>query len=296
MDRYRELQVFDAVVRAGSLAAGAQALGLSVATVMRTVAALEARLQVALLLRGPRGVSLSPAGEGFAARCTRLLAAVEKAERSVAGMHAHPNGQLVVSAPLLMSEQLLVPIAVEFLAVFPQVQLEFRTREDIPQLLQDGIDIALVVGELPSSSAFALPVGRVKPVACASPAYLARHGRPQVPQDLRDHQVVASPGSDWRYYCGDTPRNVRLAPRLACATRHGAIQAALAGVGLARCLSYEAHGALRAGQLETVLDGFAGNGLPAHLIYREGRRAAARVRTFLDFFTPRLRAHPALRG
>ncbi|MFR0693206.1 LysR family transcriptional regulator [Enterobacterales bacterium AE_CKDN230030158-1A_HGKHYDSX7] len=300
MSRYREMQVFDAVARCGSLAAGARRLELSTATVMRSIAALEARLHCELLLRGPRGVELSPSGEAFAARCRQILQDIDEAEGSANGLHAHPAGLLNLSLPLLVADQVFAPIALEYLAAFPDVRLVSRHREDLPRLLEDGIDVALVIGVLPDSSGFALPVGTVRPIICGAPGYLARHGTPQTPEDLKGHSIVVagsqSAVSEWRFRHAGAARSVRLTPRLACSTSNAALRAASLGLGLTRCLSHEAHGELSSGRLQPVLQDYAAPSLPVQLIYREGRRAAARVRTFLDFVVPRLRAHPALRG
>jgi len=294
------MQAFDAVARAGSLAAGARQLELSTATVMRLVAALESRLHCELLLRGPRGVELSASGEAFAASCRQILQGVDEAEGSLSGLQAHPAGQLNLSLPLLMAERILAPIALDYLAAFPDVRLVSRHREDLPRLLEEGLDVALVIGALPDSSGFALPVGTVRPVICASPDYLDCHGTPQAPEDLKGHSIIVSSSqaavSEWRFRHQGAPRSVRLSPRLACSTAHAAIRAASLGLGLTRCMSHEAHAELSSGRLQMVLQDYAAPGLPVQLIYREGRRAAARVRTFLDFVVPRLRAHPALRG
>ncbi|WP_325436939.1 LysR family transcriptional regulator [Pseudomonas nitroreducens] len=300
MSRYREMQAFDAVARSGSLAAGARRLQLSSATVTRLIAALESRLQCELLLRGPRGIELSPRGEAFAASCRQIFQDIEDTEGSLGGLQAHPAGQLNLSLPLLMADRIFAPIALDYLAAFPEVRLVSRHREDLPRLLEDGIDVALVIGALPDSSGFALPVGTVRPVICASPGYLARHGVPLAPEDLKAHHIIV-PGSlgaisEWRFRHQGAARSVRLAPRLACSTIPAAIRAASLGLGLTRCMSHEAHAELSSGQLQLVLQDYAAPKLPVQLIYREGRRAAARVRTFLDFAVPRLRAHPALRG
>lgn len=293
MSRHREMQVFQAVAQAGSLAAAARDLALSQATVMRTVAALEARLDNALLLRGPRGVNLTPAGERFAESCQRILTGLETAERSVTGLHSTPAGQLNLSLPLLMEHQVLVPIALDYLAAFPEVHLVTQAREGVPRLLEEGIDVALVVGHLPDSSGFAVPVGQVQQVICAAPAYLQRWGRPDSPAALHAERtiVVSSTGhtGDWLFANG----TLRVAPRLICSTTQAAIRAATVGLGLTRCLAYEAYEELRSDRLEVVLEAFAPAPLPVQLLYREGRRAAGRVRSFLDFAVPRLRAHPA---
>lgn len=300
MSRYRQMQVFEAVVQAGSLAAAARQLDLSPATIMRSIGALEARLNNTLLLRGPRGVELSPAGEQFAVSCRQILEHTAVAERSAAGLHACPAGQLTVALPLLMDQQVFMPIALDYLAAFPEVQLVTRASEGVPKLLEEGIDIALVVGHLPNSSGFAMPVGKVQPIVCGAPAYLAKWGRPQTPDDLKGHRSVlttaAGQQSEWRFRCERATRVVKPAPVLTCTTQRATIHAATLGLGLIRCMSYEVHHELQSGLLEPVLSDFASQDLPAQLIYRDGRRAEARVRTFIDFATPRLRAHPAFLG
>ena len=292
MSRYRQMQVFEAVVQAGSLAAAARQLDLSPATIMRSIGALEARLNNTLLLRGPRG-----AGEQFAVSCRQILEQTAVAERSAAGVHASPAGQLTLSLPLLMDQQVMMPIALDYLEAFPEVQLVTRASEGVPKLLEDGLDIALVVGNLPNSSGFAMPVGRGRPIVCGSPTYLAKWGRPQTPEDLKAHRAVLTTASgqqsEWRFQCERATRLVKPAPVLTCTTQRAAIHAATLGLGLIRCMSYEAHHELQSGLLEPVLSDFASQPLPAQLIYRDGRRAEARVRTFIDFATPRLRAHPA---
>lgn len=300
MSRYREMQTFDAVVQTRSLAAAARQMNLSTATVMRTIAALEARMNTPLLLRGPRGVSLNPAGVQFALSCRQILGQIEIAERSVAGVHACPSGQLTVSLPRLLDQQLFTPIALAYLEAFPEISLVTRASEGVPKLLEEGIDVALVLGHLPNSSGFAIPVGSVRPIVCGSPGYLAKWGRPETPQDLKAHRTVQTTATgheaEWRFRCEQSTLSVRPAPVLTCTTQRAAICAAALGLGLIRCLSYEVHHELQNGSLEPVLNSFANEELPAQLLYRDGRRAEARVRTFIDFATPRLRAHPAFSG
>ncbi|AOE84766.1 LysR family transcriptional regulator [Pseudomonas sp. TCU-HL1] len=300
MSRFREMQAFEAVAQAGSLAAAARRLELSPATVMRTIASLEARLHNTLIIRGPRGVELSPAGEQFAQSCRHILEQTELAERSAAGRHARPDGKLTVAVPLLMDVQVFTPIVLSYLDVYPDVCLAIQASHGAPKLLKDGIDIALVVGQLPNSSDFATSLGLVRPIVCGSPGYLAAWGRPETPEDLKTHRAVVSTspgyGTDWRFPCGRSTRVVKPAQILTCTTQRAAIHAATLGVGLIRCMSYEAHDELAGGLLVPVLEDLASLSVPAQLIYRHGRRAEARVRTFIDFATPLLRAHPAFLG
>lgn len=299
MSRFRQMEIFAAVAQAGSLAAAARQLELSPATIMRTVAALETRLASALLVRSARGVSLSPAGERFAASCRLILQEVAEAECSAAGTHSHAAGPLTVSLPLLMAHQVFMPIAVDYLDAFPDMQILAHARETLPKLLEEGIDVALVVGTLPDSSGFAIPVGHVRPIICAAPAYLAQRGRPEQPADLSEHRTIlvtaAGHGVAWRL-SGNPTRTIRTQPSLTCTTQLAAIRAGVTGLGLVRCMSYEVHQELQSGLLEAVFEAFTAPALPVHLVYREGRKACARVRTLIDFAVPRLRDHPALRG
>lgn len=297
MGRYRQLEVFAAVVQAGSLTAAARNLGLSPATIMRTVAALEARLGCALLSRSPRGISLTSSGERFAASCELILLQTAEAERSAAGRHLHPAGVLTVAVPLLIANRAFTPVAMEYLESCPEVRLEVHIRESMPRLLEEGIDIALVVGALADSSDFAVPIGAARPVICGSPAYLARYGRPLSAEDLRGHRSVVATTTahplDWRLQDQGCAHIVKPAPILTCSTQQGAIRAAVCGLGLTRCMSYEADEELRNGLLEPVLENYTGPPQPVQLIYRDGRRASARVRSFIDFAAPRLRVHAA---
>jgi DNA-binding transcriptional LysR family regulator len=297
MGRYRQLEVFAAVVQAGSLTAAARKLELSPATIMRTVAALETRLGTALLSRGPRGTSLTPTGERFAASCKLILLETAEAERCATGLHCHPAGALTVAVPLSIANRAFTPLAMEYLESCPGVRLQVHIRESMPRLLEEGIDVALVVGALADSSDFAVPIGAARPIICGSPAYLARYGRPRTAEDLRGHRsVVATTTSqalDWRLRGEGRTHAVKPTPILTCSTQQAAIRAAVCGLGLTRCMSYEADEELRNGLLEPVLENYMGPPQPVQLIYRDGRRASARVRSFIDFAAPRLRVDAA---
>lgn len=298
MDRHHEMRVFQAVVADLSLAAAARSLQLSAPTVTRAIAALEQRLGVALLERSTRGVSLTAAGERFAGDCRRILREVDEAEASASGLHAQPRGQLKLATPLLFGQQLLTPILLDYLNAYPDVQIFAAYLDRVPNLHEEGVDVAVQVGNLPDSSLFALKVGSIRRLVCASPAYLAECGVPEQPGDLAQHRLVHSSADarlpEWRFQQQDRMLTLPFRPRLSCATNQAAIAAACRDAGLIRCMSYQVHELLEQGRLNRVLRDFEPPALPVHILYREGRKAAARVRSFVDFTVARLREHPAL--
>lgn len=298
MDRHHEMRVFQAVVADLSLAAAARGLQLSAPTVTRAIAALEQRLGVALLERSTRGVTLTTAGERFANDCRRILQEVDEAEASASGLHAQPRGQLKLAMPLLFGQQLLTPILLDYLNAYPDVQIVADYLDRVPNLHEEGVDVAVQVGNLPDSSLFALKVGSIRRVVCASPTYLAEYGVPEQPGDLARHRLVHSSADarlpEWRFQQPNGLVTVSFRPRLSCATNQAAIAAACRNAGLIRCMSYQVHESLEQGRLRPVLRDFEPAALPVHIVYREGRKAAARVRSFVDFAVARLREHPAL--
>jgi DNA-binding transcriptional LysR family regulator len=299
MNRHREMTVFHAVAEDLSLAATARRLRLSVATTTRTIDALESRLGVTLLDRTTRGVRLTESGIRFADDCRRILRGVVEAEESAIGLHAQPRGHLHVAMPLLFGQELLTPILLDYLADYPAVHVVARDFEHCPSLHEEGIDVAIQIGSLPDSALFALTVGSVRRVVCASTAYLQAHGEPGKPEAIRDHRIIHASAdarlTEWRFSDQGKQRNVGFRPHLICTTYQAAIAAASRHAGITRCLSYQIHEPLQQGRLRTVLQRYELPSYPVHIVYREGRRASARVRSFVDFVVSRLREHPALR-
>lgn len=299
MDRHHEMRVFQAVVSDLSLAAAARRLNISAPTVTRAIAALEQRLGTPLLQRSTRGVSLTEAGERFAGDCQRILQEVAEAEASASGLHAEPRGHLHLAMPLLFGQQIMTATLLDYLQAYPHVQIFAQYLDRFPNLHEEGVDVAVLVGALADSSLFALQVGSIRRVVCASPDYLQHHGIPQRPQDLSAQQIIHSSADarlpEWRFQEQDKPLTVSLRPRLICATNQAAIVAACNAGGVIRCMSYQVHDLLEQGRLTRLLQAYEPAPLPVYLAYREGRKAAARVRSFVDLAVSRLREHPALR-
>ncbi|WP_248749147.1 LysR substrate-binding domain-containing protein [Pseudomonas sp. MWU15-20650] len=290
MERYRDMQLFVALAGHSSLASAARSAQVSGPTLVRAIARLEARLRVPLLQRSTRGVSLSDAGAAYMADCLRLLAAVDAAEASAAGLHWQVQGKLRVFLPFLFSRYVMAPVLAGYLEDHPAVRLEAHYHDYYPNLHEEGLDVAVLVGELPSSSLIARPVGFVRPILCASPDYLMAKGEPLRPDDLKQHRLIASADQvHWDVQGG--PLKARA--RLRCSTVQGAINAAVHGAGIIRCLSYPVHEYLVSGQLRRVLHADEPLPLPVHVVYRAGRNAPMRVRSFVDHCVAALREHPA---
>lgn len=298
MDRLDEMAAFVAVAEHGGFAAAARQLQLSAATVTRAVAALEATVGAELFVRTTRFVRLTDAGERYLHDCRRILRQLEEAEAQAAGAHTAPQGQLVLAAPILFGQLLLLPALVEFLAAYPAVNVRLMLVDRSVRLDEEGIDAAFRTGELADSSLVAMPLGHIRRVICASPGYLAQHGEPRHPQELREHALVASVADgrsdQWQFVDGGSALEVAIQPRLVVSTNAAAIDAAQAGAGLTRVMSYQVAETIAQGRLQRVLQPFETRPLPVWLVNQEGRRAPAKLRAFLAFAGQRLRGHPAL--
>lgn len=300
MDRFQEMQVFVAVAQAQGFSAAARHLGMSAASVTRAVAALEKRIGTPLLTRTTRSVHLSEAGQRYLEDCRRILAEVQEAEDSAAGSHTQPRGQLTVTAPVLFGDLFITPIMVAYLNRFPEVSVNALLVDRIVSMVEEGVDVAVRIGELADSNQHAIRVGEVRRVICASPAFLEANGRPLHPQDLARLPVIATSATgqqrQWPFLDEGNSLSIRLEPRLIVTANQAAISAACLGLGLTRVLSYQVASQVAANDLEIVLAPFELPPLPIHVVYQGGRKAPARIRSFVDFTVQALRDHPALKG
>lgn len=298
MDRLQAMTTFVAVVDSGGFASAARKLNQSPPVVTRAVAELEERLGLRLLTRTTRVVRVTDAGARFAEDCRRILADIEAAETTATGTHDAPRGTLTITAPVLFGQLYVTPILVSYLQQFAQVEASCLFLDRVVNVVEEGIDVAVRIGELPDSSLQATRVGRVRRVLVAAPAYLAAHGVPRRPEDLAEHTIVSAagvtPASEWRFNDAGKPLLQRVQPRLRTTTNDSAIAAAVAGLGLTRLLSYQVAEHVRSGALQLVLEDFETAPLPVHVVHHEGRRATQKVRAFIDLAVDRLRGDPAL--
>jgi DNA-binding transcriptional LysR family regulator len=294
MDRLESMSVIIAVAEAGSLSAASRTLGRPVATVSRKLSELETRLNAQLFHRSSRHMTLTDAGRSYIEACKRIIEQVDDAEREVSGEYRTPKGDLTVTAPWGLGHMHLLPIACEFLVVYPDIALRLLLSDRVLRPLEDHIDVAIRVGNLPDSSMVATRIGSIRFVLCASPAYLAARGRPEKPGDLGGHDCiiiedVAAPRA-WRFGKGEHEIDVPIRSRLTVNTSEAAVAAAIAGAGIARVMSYKMEAARRAGALVTMLETFEQEPWPAHIVYPERKPVPLKLRAFLNWATPRLKA------
>ncbi|WP_309643304.1 LysR family transcriptional regulator [Phenylobacterium sp.] len=296
MDRLEAMRVFVTVLDEGSLSAAGRALRRSPAAITRAVAALERYLGAPLLARTTRAMRLTKAGELYATNCRRILAELADAEALVAGGRETPHGVLTLSAPPVSGQDILRPILDSFLKAHPGVSARLLLLDRPVNLVDEGVDVAMRVGDLPDSTLVAVKVGAdVRRVVVGAPRYLATAPPIATPGDLAGHQIVAMDnfGVDrWVFPAGaGSPgaRTVTFAPRILVNSVPAAIASSIAGLGLTRVYSYHAAEAVRRGELAIVLADDEPAPLPVHLIVQPARLPSPRVRAFLDFAAPRLR-------
>ena len=296
IDRLDAMRVFVTVLDEGSLAAGGRRLGRSPAAVTRAIAGLETHVGLELLQRTTRTLHLTEGGERYAAVCRRVLAELEEADSSVAGDRGAARGVLSVTSPVMFGTRYLRPVVGAFLAAHPDVQIRLLLLDRMVNLVDEGVDVALRIAPLPDSSLIALRVGEVRRVLCAAPAYLA--GKPPIgkPADLAGHNCIAidpsSPSELWSFPPppgGRIARTVRVKPRLMVNADEPAMNAAVAGEGIVRILSYKVDREIRDGSLVALLVGDEPPPVPVNLVIPEGRLSLTKVRAFVDFAAERLR-------
>ena len=293
MDRFESMSAFVSVAKAGGFSAAARHLGIPLATISRRVADLEADLGVQLLKRSTRSVVLTEPGQAFYAASQRLLEDLKDAEDAVTGEYQAPKGELSITAPVGFGRLHLQPLALDFLAAYPDINLRLLLVDRLVNLVEEQVDLALRIAQLPDSNLIAVPLGKIRMVVCASPEYLARHGTPEHPRDIASHSSVAwaslGPLDSWWFHEAGADRMFPIRPRLWTTTPESTLAAARAGVGLLQTGCYQAEQDVREGKLVLVLREFECAPRPVNLVYARNRLLPLKLRAFLDFAAPRLR-------
>lgn len=294
MDRLRAMQVFVHIVESGSLTAAADALDVSVPSVVRSLAALERAVGVRLLNRTTRRSSLSDEGREYYERCRRVLSEVEAADAALSARRVEPKGRLRLTAPVMYGRLCVAPVVMEFAAKYPGVEVELLLLDRVVDLVEEGIDAAVRISRLPESSLVAVRVGETRRVLCAAPTYLRRAGMPETPADLANHRCILFTGltsnNEWSF-AGEPPTRVPIRPVLRTNQFDVAINAVLQGLGCGQFLCYQVQALTEKGKVTRILGKFEPLPVPIQIVYPHARLLSPNVRAFVDIAVARLRGH-----
>jgi DNA-binding transcriptional LysR family regulator len=285
MDRLEMLRTFVMVADHASFAEAARRMRISPTAASRAVAALEQMLGTALLRRTTRSVRLTGEGAQYLERCRGALAELDDAALALRGDGATPGGTLVITAPVTFGRLHILPVVNALLREYPALTIRLTLIDRVVRLVDEGIDVAVRIGDLSDSALHALKVAEVRRILVASPAYLAAHGTPASVAALHTHPLIAftelDRADEWRFGPAGKPA-IRIEPRLTVNAADAAVAAAVDGVGIARLLSYQAMDAIADGKLVPLLNDAAPPPVPVHLVYQANRRASVNVRAFID--------------
>ena len=296
MDRLTGIEVFVEVAEQGSFSGAARRLGLSSSAVGKHVAALEERLGARLFNRTTRRVSLTEAGARFYEHAGRLLAELAEAEVAVGELHAEPRGTLRVNGPMSFGIRHLGDAVADFIRLHPKIRIELSLTDRFVDVVDEGWDIAIRIGDLDSSSLIARRLAPCRRLAVAAPAYLAAHGPPGRPEDLARHACLLyghDPGvDDWVLEQGGERVRVRVDGPLRSNNGDAIKAAALAGLGVALTPTFICSEELADGRLVPALPGWWQPDIPVAAVYPPNRRVSRKVRTFIDFLADRYGPRP----
>ena len=297
MDRLLEMEVFVAVNEMGSFSKAAERMRMSPPAITRAVSSLEQRLGATLLTRTTRRLHLTDAGMRFLESAQRLLSEIDTAEKNASGEMGVPQGHLTISASVTFGRYVITPIVRGFLQTHPKITATVLGLDRIVNMVDEGVDVAVRIGELPESSLIARRVGQVRRIFVASPEYLARRGSPVLPQDLKLHSIIGFSNiltnQDWHYKTPNAKGHVTLTPRLEVNDASSAVEAVLAGEGITMAMSYLVGDLIRAKRLVPVLTDYVPQEVPVNLVFPQSRLIAPKLRAFLDYSADRLKSELA---
>ena len=297
MDLLKAMRSFVAVADKGGFALAARSLKLSPPVVTRDVAALEARFGCKLMHRTTRQVRLTEAGHRYVSDARRILAEIAEAEGSVIGSHGDLRGPIGVTAPAMFGRLYVGPAIADFARQHSGIVFTTLFLDRMVDLIEEGVDVAVRIAHLADSSAIAIRVGAVRHILCAAPTYLDAHGVPRTPRDLESMEAIDFLGSQlpWGFRSGGRTSSVQPPARLVANSIEMAIEAASAGCGIVRLLSYQAEDAIAAGRLMPILQPYEPEPIPVHVVHLEGRASPRRTRILIDYLVDHLRSQPALK-
>jgi len=296
MDKLTSIRAFTRVVKHGSFAAAARELRLSRSAVSKYVIELEQELGAQLLVRTTRSASPTENGQAYYERCIAILADLEDADRAVARLQSEPRGLLRVNAPMSFGTLHLGRAVADFMGRYPELQIQLILSDQQIDPVQEGFDVTLRIADLPSSSLIARKIAPASRVVCAAPSYLARHGIPEHPAALRDHDCLAygylATGNQWKLTGPDGDHWIAI-PWTLCTNNAEVLRdAAVRGRGIALLPTFIAGADIQQGRLSTILTSYKAPEISIYAIYPETRHLSLKVRVFIDFLVERFGGHP----
>lgn len=289
MSHQQDLDVFVQVVKSGSFAKAADELQLNPSAVSRRISHLEQRLGVQLLHRTTRSLSLTEAGERYFNRCLSILADIEEAEREAKQHSQQPQGTLHVSCSTYLAYRFLLAKIPPFLEQYPQIVIQLTLSDDVVDLMRDGIDVAIRIGEIADASLITRKLISDRRIICASPQYLDRYGIPETPNDLAHHNCLSLNAqkttlNQWRFRDASGLREMRVRGNFAVNSGQALYEAILAGLGIGRVVQFLAQPELTSGQLVPLLMEYAeDNEVGIYAVLPSQRYLLPKVRCFVEF-------------
>ncbi|HEU0200841.1 MAG TPA: LysR family transcriptional regulator [Burkholderiaceae bacterium] len=293
MDKLRAMQVFVRIVEAGSLTAAARSINSSLPATVRTLATLEHHLDVRLLNRTTRRISLTEEGKVYLERCRSILAEVDEAEAAVSVGQSEPSGTLTITAPVLFGQIHVAPAVTRFVKSYDKVRCKLLFDDRIVNLLERNIDVGIRIGHLVDSSLVAQQVATIRRVVVATPAYLRRHGVPKHPKELASANCICTPGpagSPWAFRQGTREFTVSVSGNLEFSQAAAAAEACAEGLGFGHFIAYQVASYVAQKRLRIVLEEFETAPLPLSVVYPHARLLPSRTRVFVEWMKKELKA------
>jgi LysR family transcriptional regulator, regulator for bpeEF and oprC len=300
MNKLQAMQVFVRVAETGGITRAADSLGIPKATATTLIQQLEAALGVKLLNRTTRSVNVTTDGAAYYQRCVAILAEIRETEESLGQRHASPQGRLRVEVPTLMARLVIVPALPSFFARYPDIDLQLGCSEGRSDLIEEGIDCAVWSGELEDSTLIARRVGQLYFGTCASRAYLAAHGQPHHPDDLKTHRCINhfSPRTgkifDWVFVKNGERIQTSLRGHIALDDENSYVTAAEAGLGVAQIPAFVLKDAMERGSLELLLGDWFADPAPLNIVYPQNRHLSSKIRVFVDWVAELFSEHDGI--
>lgn len=298
MDLLGPMKTFVRVVEAGSFTAVATEQNTTQPTISRQVASLEGHLGTRLLERTTRALALTDDGRAFYEHALRALEAIGEAENAVGRRRAKPSGVLRMATPVVFGRLHIVPRLPRFLARYPDVAIELSMGDGFVDLVEQGIDLAIRVGEVTDQTLIARRIGTARRLTVASPAYIERHGAPATPADLANHDCIVytrlATGGRWPFEGPDGPISVDIKGRYRVDNSEGVREAVLSGLGIAVIPAFAFPREIEEGRARVLLESWEPRPLPMNAVYPSRRFLSPRVRAMIDFLAHELEIDPAL--